>query len=142
MLDARRKHPAERELLRDTLSGDKSKTIDLLRGEVEDRNLPYSLYFLDRPEYDFIRNEPDFRGLLNLATSELESQLVKIRKMDATGELPAPVDFIVDRYCELDGDIALARIMLEAPVCQGRCNDKNSDGSCQHSCRPYDIPGN
>lgn len=74
------------------LLGQKKESLEALRKEIEDGHRRNEASFrFKRPEYDFIRDEPEFRRLMAIIETDLAAQLKRIREMERNGELaPAP----------------------------------------------------
>jgi tetratricopeptide (TPR) repeat protein len=71
------------------LLGQKDEALVALREEIVDgnRRIEASCTF-DQPEYDFLREEPEFQRLMEIIETDLGQQLERIREMEHNGALP------------------------------------------------------
>jgi tetratricopeptide (TPR) repeat protein len=80
------------------LLGRKEEALEALRREIIDghRRIEASFRF-GQPEYDFLRNEPEFQRLMQIVSTDLARQLERVLEMERNGELaPAPGVYLPD----------------------------------------------
>ena len=73
----------------------KKETLAAMRTAIVDRENYSGQWMYAFPQFDFLRDEPEFQELLGVLRANLNQQLERIRRMECAGELPpAPgVDF-------------------------------------------------
>jgi tetratricopeptide (TPR) repeat protein len=69
------------------LRGDREQTLALLRHEIIERNHRFAVQDYDLPEFDFVRDDPEFQQLVGIVRDDLARQLQNVREMDRRGEL-------------------------------------------------------
>ncbi|MEP5763750.1 MAG: tetratricopeptide repeat protein [Halieaceae bacterium] len=69
------------------LQGDRERTLAVLREEIVERNRRYDIEEFDMPEFDFVRDDPEFTALVEVMRTDLAQQLQNVRQMEARGEL-------------------------------------------------------
>jgi len=71
------------------LLGRKQAALKALHKEfIDDHRRIEALLELSQPEYDFLRDEPEFQRLVAIVKKDLADQLHRIREMERKGELP------------------------------------------------------
>jgi tetratricopeptide (TPR) repeat protein len=71
--------------------GQKDQALEALRAEIVDGRRRWGLFSLDQAEFDFLRDDPEFQRLMQIAKTDLAEQLERVREMERNGELaPAP----------------------------------------------------
>jgi tetratricopeptide (TPR) repeat protein len=71
--------------------GWKRETLDAMRRSIVDGHHRMTPIWYTLPAYDFIRDEPEFKELMDVLHSDLAEQLRRVRQMECNGELaPAP----------------------------------------------------
>jgi len=81
------------------LLGRKEDALNALRREImhDHRRIEASFRFA-RPEYDLLRDEPEFQQLMQMVNTDLREQLERIRAMERNGDLPpAPGVVLIER---------------------------------------------
>jgi tetratricopeptide (TPR) repeat protein len=69
----------------------KEEALDAARREIIDRHNLGFIYVWARPEFDLLRDDPEFQRLMQIAKTDLAEQLERVREMERNGELaPAP----------------------------------------------------
>ena len=69
----------------------KEETLAAMRRSIIDRHYRATNIWYSLPVFDFIRDEPEFRELMEIVHNDLAEQLKRVRKMECSGELaPAP----------------------------------------------------
>ena len=54
----------------------------------------------DLPVYDFVRDEPEFREIMETLRAELAVQLKRVRAMECKGELAPAPGVVVEVPCD------------------------------------------
>jgi tetratricopeptide (TPR) repeat protein len=71
--------------------GQKDEALKALGREVIDGRRRYEISAFDEPEYDLLRDEPEFQKLVSIIRSDLADQLHRVREMEHNGDLaPTP----------------------------------------------------
>lgn len=71
--------------------GHKEETLKALRRSIIDNRFLATSMWYDLPVYDFVREEPEFKAIMDTLQAELAEQLKRVRAMECNGELaPAP----------------------------------------------------
>lgn len=68
--------------------GRKTETLDASRRLVIDGQRRWGRIFFDRPEFDFLRDDLEFRELMQLIEDDIALQLERVREMERNGEMP------------------------------------------------------
>lgn len=67
--------------------GRKEETLKALRRSIIDNSFLATSMWYDLPVYDFVREEPEFKAIMDTLQAELAEQLKRVREMECNGEL-------------------------------------------------------
>jgi tetratricopeptide (TPR) repeat protein len=85
------------------LQGDRERTLAMLREEIVERSRRYDIEEFAMPEFDFVREEPEFQELVEILKVDLAQQLQNVREMERRGEIaPAPAE-VLAAYASASG---------------------------------------
>ena len=68
--------------------GDRERTLEALRDHVVESHVRQNNYTLDDPSLDWLRDDPEFRELMELLQDDLAEQRAWIIEKECTGEMP------------------------------------------------------
>jgi tetratricopeptide (TPR) repeat protein len=70
------------------LMGDRDEALAGIRRSIIDGHKGVEGSFLLRPEYDFLRDEPEFQELMQIIKTDIDEQRERILEMERNGEMP------------------------------------------------------
>jgi len=76
--------------------GQKEQALEALQKEIVDGNRRWGLFSFDQAEFDFLRDEPEFQRLMDIASTDKAEQLKRIRAMERNGELPPAPGVVIE----------------------------------------------
>jgi tetratricopeptide (TPR) repeat protein len=67
---------------------DREATLDQMRRLIVDQHRRFDVFRYDEPEFDFVRDEPEFQELMDILHADLAAQRERVREMERNGEMP------------------------------------------------------
>jgi tetratricopeptide (TPR) repeat protein len=79
--------------------GDRRKTLDWLRFSLEDRPYFANNQNFDHESLDFLREDAEFRELMDYVDAEMDKQRARIRQLECDGEMPPAPAIDTSDFC-------------------------------------------
>jgi tetratricopeptide (TPR) repeat protein len=79
--------------------GDRKKTLEALRFSIIDKRYFANSHYLDDESLDFLRDDLEFRELMDYVDAEMDKQRSRIRKLECAGEVPPAPGIDISAFC-------------------------------------------